>query len=812
MIELKNVNKYFNKHKKNQIHVINDTSLTLESSGLVALLGQSGSGKTTLLNVIGGLDKVQKGKIYINGTKITRKTTGKIDKIRNLNIGYIFQDYKLLDDVTVFENVAIVLKMIGIRDKKEIKTRVDYVLNTLNIYRYRNKLAGNLSGGERQRVGIARAIVKDPNIIIADEPTGNLDSKNTLEIMNIIKSISKNRLVILVTHERNLADFYASRIIELKDGKIVNDYENVDAKDLDYRIDNNIYLKEFTHHKNINQEGVKIDLYSDDKENIKLNVIIRNGKIYLNSQTNTPLEVIDSDSGIKLINDHYKKLDKSIYQKYEFNFSEIINKNIKHKYTSIYNPFTLLKEGFQKVFDYSFVKKLLLLGFFASSMFITLSLSRMFTALDLKDESFIKYNKNYIQIKQEKVKVKSYLEYEQNENVKYMMPGDSSIGIQVLFNEYFQTEDLKGYINGSLSSLNLITKEDIIFGKMPEDDHELVIDKMALDEMFKRGDPIYIGLTKEDELIGKEVKIGNLPSFKIVGITDLKSPSIYASENEFINILTNVNEEDNMYGVWFEPEEEESSIKNVNLYKDEITLQRGKMPDNDYEVIVDYEQRYSMPLNKKIDMKVNGTKLTVVGYYKSKEISNLYLTSENTIKYELITKSSNITVYSENKEEAINSFRELSINVFDTYELSKKEYIDENKDSVNGTLIVASIAIAISLIEIFLMMRSSFLSRVKEVGTLRAIGVKKSDIYKKFASEAFTITLLACIPGVLIMSYSLKLLTEINFINKLITINLRIMLLSLLISVVFNLLVGLMPVFTTLRKTPAQILARHDLE
>jgi len=181
--------------------------------------GESGSGKTTLLNAIGGLDKVNKGNIYINGKKITHKLSYSIDKIRNLNIGYIFQDYKLIDDLTVFDNVAMALKMVGIKDKEEIKKRVNYVLNCVKMYRYRNRPAKMLSGGERQRVSIARAIVKNPNIVIADEPTGNLDSKNSLEIMNIIKAISKTKLVILVTHETNLAKFYASRIIEIKDRK-----------------------------------------------------------------------------------------------------------------------------------------------------------------------------------------------------------------------------------------------------------------------------------------------------------------------------------------------------------------------------------------------------------------------------------------------------------------------------------------------------------------------------------------------------------------------------------------------------------------
>ena len=128
MIKVVKIDKYFNRLKKNKIHVINNTSLDFNATGLVALLGPSGSGKTTLLNVIGGLDKVRKGSIYINGKKITRRSQRTVDKIRNLNIGYIFQDYKLIEDQSVYDNVAISLKLIGIKDKAEIKKRVTYIL------------------------------------------------------------------------------------------------------------------------------------------------------------------------------------------------------------------------------------------------------------------------------------------------------------------------------------------------------------------------------------------------------------------------------------------------------------------------------------------------------------------------------------------------------------------------------------------------------------------------------------------------------------------------------------------------------------
>ena len=170
MIKLEKVNKYYNKGKSNQIHVIDNTSMILPDRGIVCLLGPSGCGKTTLLNAIGGLDKVNSGKIYIDDQLITRFSSGKIDRIRNTRIGYIFQNFNLLDDRTVFENVAIALRMIGIRDQNVIRDRVNYCLEKVGIYQYRNKPANALSGGQRQRVAIGRAIVREPKVLLMDEP------------------------------------------------------------------------------------------------------------------------------------------------------------------------------------------------------------------------------------------------------------------------------------------------------------------------------------------------------------------------------------------------------------------------------------------------------------------------------------------------------------------------------------------------------------------------------------------------------------------------------------------------------------------
>ena len=813
MIRILGLNKYYNKGRRNQIHVINNTNLELPDKGLVALLGPSGCGKTTLLNAIGGLDRVNKGSIYINDKKITSKFSYKVDKIRNLNIGYIFQDYKLIDDMSVYDNVAMVLKMIGIKDKKEIKIRVEYILERVGMYRYRYRPCGMLSGGERQRVGIARALVKNPDIILADEPTGNLDSKNTIEIMNIIKAISRDKLVLLVTHEVDIAKFYASRILEITDGTIVKDYINKHDDKIDYRIDNTLYLKDFKYSYKNSDNNINIDYYNDEDKKLNLVIAVKNGNIYIKSNDDSRIEVVDSNSSIEIVNDHYKKLDKSVYEKYSFDFDKIINKDIKLKYSSIFNLGSIIKHGFKKVFGYSFVKKLLLGGFFLAALFVTYSVSNIMGLLTVNDSEFIATNKNYLKIERNKVKVEDYLNYEGMDGIIYMLPGNSKVGMKVSNQEYYQTKDSNIIINGSIASNEMISSKDIIYGRYPENDNEIVIDKMVYN---KTKGLEMIGYYEVERMVNSRVFTNK--EYIIVGIVDMGSPSIYASRNELYNIIINSKAGyDYDYGfgvssVAISEELDNSSIYSYDSYRDKIVITKGREPSNDYEVIINESYQEEYKLNKEIDKKVNGKKLVVVGYYKSEDDINSYFVSSNTKKYDLIENSKGIIIYSKDKDKVINNFKDIGVKVIDVYQSDRNNYIDSIKDSVNASLIVASIMLGISLIEIILMTRSSFLSRIKEVGIYRAIGVKKLDIYKMFISESFAISTLASLPGVLFMSYCLYVLSDIDYIGRNYVMNIYIMILCIVIMYVFNIIVGLIPVFNTIRKSPARILSGKEVD
>jgi ABC-type antimicrobial peptide transport system permease subunit len=249
----------------------------------------------------------------------------------------------------------------------------------------------------------------------------------------------------------------------------------------------------------------------------------------------------------------------------------------------------------------------------------------------------------------------------------------------------------------------------------------------------------------------------------------------------------------------------------VALMTQEITLKKGRLPQAAYEVVVNETYAGEMPLKKEIGTKVNGKKLLVVGYYSTKESTDYKLVTEETIKYNLIANSTNITVMPMEKMETIGVFEEKGLNIIDIYMYDRDKYKDSIWSRIKSSVIMAGIIILISLVEIFLIIRASFLSRIKEIGTLRAIGVKKSDIYKIFMGEIIAITLTASLSGYIFMSYIVSRLANIKYLEDMFLMTPRVFVTGLVVIFVFNIVIGLLPVFGTMRKTPAAILARTDV-
>ena len=205
-----------------KVEALKGISLAFRKSEFVSILGPSGCGKTTLLNIIGGLDKYTSGDLIINGKSTKDYTDRDWDAYRNHSVGFIFQSYNLIMHQTILSNVELALTLAGV-GKEERRKRAIEALSKVGLAEHINKRPNQLSGGQMQRVAIARAIINDPDIILADEPTGALDTETSIQIMEILKDISKERLVVMVTHNPELAQQYSTRIIKLLDGQITDD-------------------------------------------------------------------------------------------------------------------------------------------------------------------------------------------------------------------------------------------------------------------------------------------------------------------------------------------------------------------------------------------------------------------------------------------------------------------------------------------------------------------------------------------------------------------------------------------------------------
>ena len=227
MLEVVNLSKIYKTKGGANVTALNNVSLRFPEKGMVFLLGKSGSGKSTLLNVCGGLDSPTSGEIIVKGRSSKKFTQSDFDSYRNTFIGFIFQEYNILNEFTVEDNIALALELQG---KSKDRAAINKLLEQVDLKGLAKRKPNTLSGGQKQRIAIARALIKSPEIIMADEPTGALDSNTGKQVFSTLKKLSKDKLVIIVSHDRDFAEQYGDRIIELKDGKILSDVVKSEAQ------------------------------------------------------------------------------------------------------------------------------------------------------------------------------------------------------------------------------------------------------------------------------------------------------------------------------------------------------------------------------------------------------------------------------------------------------------------------------------------------------------------------------------------------------------------------------------------------------
>lgn len=775
MIVINNLYKEY-KTKDLTVKALNNVNLSFPDTGLISILGPSGCGKTTLLNIIGGLDSHYFGEVLVNGQNIALMKESKRDIYRNQDIGFVFQDYNLISTLNVYDNIEMALALSSMTIKQK-RSKINKIAEQLGIYRLLRKYPHQLSGGEKQRVVIARAIINDANIILADEPTGALDSKTSKQILNILKEIAKTKLVIMVTHNQELATEYSDAIIRVQDGQIISQENKAHNQDVTltkkevHRTKRPFYsIFKISYHNLLNKwlrTLLIIIACSIGIVALCIVVTVANGmSLYINDVQKQALKTYPITINSNVSNDE-PEYEETIYEQYP-NIDKVFITDTKPTYRGHMNTFTNEFMSYIKNMD-----------------------SELYSAI-----SYTGWLKMHILNK--------------NVNDNYNWISGYLYMKELCYNEEY-----------------LKSEYDILSGKIPEGKNQiaLVIDKT---NCISRDILEYLGLYYDDQteisfndLIGTKyrvidnnsyyVKYGNryLP-YNIVGISEEELYNSSSLELEIVGILRqNKEAKTKLYNTtllytpqltqYMLEQNAESDVVKQQLANPAINVITG----SEYkEIVTEYsvqtvEYQYE---NMLYNLGYNYTVSRILIYtykFENFELIHDYIEKYNEDKIEL--SQIKYTDYLENMTKEFELFMDILTNVL---------------------LVFALISIVVAGIMIVIITYVSVLEQIKEIGILRSVGVNKFNVSCVFIYENAIIGFISGIFGVITGSVLINpILNRIIIIikdSKVTSFNVEslnmdgfnvfYMILLVLASTIITIVSGLIPSIIAAKKDPIKTL------
>ena len=754
MLEIKNIKKSYNTGTFKQI-ALNNVSIKFRKSEFVSILGASGSGKTTLLNILGGLDKYDSGDLIINN-KSTKKFKDKDwDAYRNNSIGFIFQSYNLIGHISVLENVELALKLNNISFKKR-RTRAIEALNKVGLKDHINKKPNQLSGGQMQRVAIARSLVNNPDIILADEPTGALDSKTSIQIMELIKDIAKDKLVIMVTHNKNLAENYSSRIIELKDGSVISDSNEVKG---------NSDLK-----KSYKLKGTKMSFFEALLLSFN-NILTKKGRTILTAFASS-IGIIGIALILSLSNGFDKQIDK--YEKGILSAMPVVIES---------DSINIDKETMEKLNNDN--KKS-----YPNINYVIPSVNNI--------EKFVRKNKitdDYVDYIEKMPKEYSYgVSYTRGTNINFIGNKNNNPYLIDTLNTTI-TSLPKSFDDNSFINVYY----DILSGRLPSAQNEMVLmvdSKNNVDENIIEA----LGLDKTKNIKFKDILNS---SIRVVMNNDL-----YINNGMFYRVRDNLNEVYdksyilNIVGIIRMKEEYPSMITSSSLLYTEdfmnyyIDINKNSNIVKSQE-LVDYNVLNGTKFDNSYD--TNMTKDSILSYLGNKSIPKSIMlypkdfdSKDNLLEY--------LNKYNKNKSDE-----------------DKIIYTDQAKliSTMSGSIMSAitvvliafsSISLIVSSIMIGIITYISVLERTKEIGILRALGARKKDVRRVFNAETFIIGLTSGLIGIgitlILIIPTNRIIYNLTDLENVAVLNPLHALILIIISLSLTLLGGFIPAKIASKKDP----------
>ena len=766
MLQIKNVKKSYTTGTFIQ-HALKGVSLDFRKNEFVAILGPSGSGKTTLLNIIGGLDRYDEGDLVINNKSTKKFKDTEWDAYRNNCIGFIFQSYNLISHITVLENVEMGMTLSGVSAKKRRKKALE-VLDRVGLKEHAHKKPNQLSGGQMQRVAIARALANDPDIILADEPTGALDSKTSVQIMELISEIAKDKLVIMVTHNPELAKNYATRIIELKDGELISDSNPIKEEEK-----NN---KKFNIKKTAMNFRTALNLSFN-------NIKTKKGRTLLTAFASS-IGIIGIALILALSNGFDIQIDKferNTLSSLPIIISEQSMELTEEKMAEINNNTTSDLESYSN----------------EEYVYPTKPATETFMHTNLFDKDYIDYIEK---IDNNLISGISYtrataLNVIGNVNGTYMQV-PINMGVFVSIPRKLDESSTNGVIEDNY---------DILAGRIPENKNEIIL---VVDSKNRISTDIlsYFNLDaseekiKFDDILNKELKLVlNNDYYKQVGdfyTLNTNYEELYNSENSETLKIVGIGRgrEGNMlvasgYGLGYTED-----LVNYVIEKNKDSDIVKKQSDVDYNVLT-------------------GSKFAGDDAESEKNNMLSYLGAD------IIPLA--ISIYPKDFDS-----KDEIISYLDKYNESKSDeekiiYTDMGQmiSSLSGSIMSAitvvliafsSISLIVSSIMIGIITYISVLERTKEIGVLRALGARKKDIRRVFNAETFIIGICSGTLGIIIArilvipaNIIIKNLTDLKDVAQLNPVH---AILLIVISVLLTVIGGAIPARVASRKDPVESL------
>ena len=764
MLELKNINKSYKTGDFVQ-HALNDVSLKFRKCEFVAILGSSGSGKTTLLNILGGLDRYDSGDLIINNKSTKKFKSVEWDYYRNNCVGFIFQSYNLISHISVLENVEMALILSGYK-KKDRKVKALEALDKVGLKDHAHKKPNQLSGGQMQRVAIARALVNDPEIILADEPTGALDSVTSVQIMDLIKEIAKDKLVIMVTHNPELAKDYATRIIELKDGEILSDSNPVKDKG---NSKEKLNIK-----KTVLGYGSALKLSFN-------NIKTKKGRTFLTSFA-ASIGIIGIALILSLSNGFQMKID-------EYEADSLSQMPI----TITSNVMNMSSDAMESIFNNDDENEE-----YSSDKVIHPKENKLNSMLHINklDSNYIDYIEK---IDKSKLNGISY-DYGTVLNVVTKKDDGTYAVVPTSTNYGMSNTSMTGVVGWSLMPDNFLDKYyDVLAGSIDDDTPGIVIavnsrnelDKNTLELLgFDASDDISF-----DDILSKEFKI-------------IPNDSYYQEFNGYFAPSTNY---ENMYN-----DEEAITIKiqaiiRTNKDKSDITtsgiiynesLVKTVINKNKDSAIVnrqkevDYNVLTGQAFDKTSSTVTKDNVLGVLGAEVSPATIYLYPKDFNAKDY--------VTDYLDNYNDEKDANDQV---LYTDYASLISTLSGSIMDAVTYVLIAfSSISLVVSCIMIAIITYISVLERTKEIGILRALGARGKDITRVFNAETFIIGVCSGVLG-LVITYLLtfpinSLIESLADLPNVASLNPVHAIILLVISVTLTVLSGFVPSKMASKKDP----------